>query len=207
MGLTDALFDGFPALAALLGPDNMRSLAAGYLRAHPPASPVMQRFGAELPAYLETFAPLAHVAYLPDLCRLELAMRRAYHAADAAPVDPARLALEEADFAAARLRLAPSLQLLRSAWPVAEIRARALDPSRPAPPPGAQDIVVLRRAYDPEPHVLAPGCAAFITAVLAAEPLGQAVAAALAETEDFDLTPILSLLLGAGAITDVETER
>ncbi|WP_163846679.1 DNA-binding domain-containing protein [Pseudooceanicola aestuarii] len=205
VSLTDALLEGFPALTALLGRDNMRTLAGRFLRDCPPTTPLMSRYGTDLPEYLRDFAPLAHVGSLPDLARLELALRQSYHAADHSPADPDRLgALDGADLARARLRLAPSLRLIRSDWPVHDIRLHALDPAHPAPARQAQDIVVLRPAYDPQPRLLPPGGGAFLAAVLDGVPLATALETAMAEAPDFDLTALLSLLLGAGALTDVE---
>lgn len=92
VSLMKALEAGFPAIAAFLGTENFRILAGTFVRQHPPASPVMQQYGAELPGFLEAFAPLRTCPWLGDLARLELALRSSYHAADAPPVPPETLA-------------------------------------------------------------------------------------------------------------------
>jgi hypothetical protein len=68
----------------------------------------------------------------------------------------------------------------------------------------AQDIAVVRPAYDPEPLSLPPGGADFLMALTRGDMLGDAVDAA--ETPGFDLAALLTLLLSAGAIIGPETE-
>ncbi len=46
---------------------------------------VIAHYGDGLPAFIESFAPLADVPYLADVARIEAAWTNAYHAADAAP--------------------------------------------------------------------------------------------------------------------------
>ena len=115
VSLTEALETAFPVLRKLLGESNFKLLAAAFLRQHPPSSPLMMFYGAAFPAFLEGMEQLAHLKYLGDVARLELALRRAYHAADAAPIAPEALgALAPEELMAARLEFAPAVQLLRS---------------------------------------------------------------------------------------------
>ena len=199
-GLIAALATGFPVLARLLG-DRFAPVAAGFVRAHPPASPVLQGYGGDLPDYLAAHEVTAEAGYLPDVARLELALRAAYHARDAAPVDPARLAaIPAARLAALRLTLAPALRLVRSDWPVHAIwRYHQPDPG-PPPRMAAEDVLVVRPGYDPAPWLLPPGGAEAILALLAGRSLGEAQAAA----GDGDMAAILSLLLAGEAITGLD---
>lgn len=196
-GLTAALEAGFPTVRALVGEAFFAAMAGVFLRAHPPASRLMMLYGAALPDWLADFPPAAALPYLPDVARLDLALRQSYHAADAAPADLSTLPPER--LMAARLRLAPALRLVRSAWPVGTIRAA----HHGGPPPSAmlpEDVVVLRPALDPVAHRLPAGGGDFIAALTA----GQTVAAALqAAGAEHDLAATLTILIGGGAIVEI----
>jgi hypothetical protein len=203
VGLTEALAAGFPAILGLVGDDFFRAMAGVFLRAHPPKSRILADWGADLPAFLAAFPPVAHVPYLADVARLELALRASYHAADADPVDPGRLAaLPPARLPGLRLRLAPAVRLVRSAWPVCGIRAATLE-GAPPPAMAAEDVLVVRPAFDPLPAPLPAGGGAFVAALLAGERLGAAAAAAGA---GHDLAATLGQLLAGGAITAIEDD-
>ncbi|MDU8943414.1 HvfC/BufC N-terminal domain-containing protein [Ovoidimarina sediminis] len=206
VSLTEALETAFPVLRKLLGEENFRKVASVFLRAHPPASPLMMFYGDAMPGFLETFPPVAQWGYLPDVARLELALRHAYHAADSTPIDPTCLqALAPDQMMTARVALSPALRLVRSPWPIHALWRYNMEPGGPKPAPGPQDVLVVRLEFDPDPVLLPPGAAAFIAALSEGAPLGSAFDAALADHPDFDLTTTLGLLLGAGALTGLET--
>jgi hypothetical protein len=190
--LTDALETAFPLLRRLLGDDFFRAMAGIHLRAHPPRSALLMHYGADMPAFLATFPPVAHLPYLPDVARLELARRAAYHAADSAPFDAAMLAGQ--DLAALRLTPAPALRLVRSAFPLHAIWV-ANTGGTPGPlPPGPQSVLVTRPAFDPVIDVLPEPDAACLAALLDGTPLGAAL------PDGHDPTPLLTLLIGRHAI-------
>jgi len=204
VSLTEALIDGFPVIAKLLGTDNMAPLARLYLRAHPPDSPLMMHYGAGFPDFLAAEPQLAHLGYLPDTARLELALRRAYHAADAAPIEPAKLAALPADaLLDTRLTLAPAVQLIRSPWPIHDIWRFNTQDDAPKPRAEAQDVLITRPEYDPEPHLLPPGAPTWIAALMQGASFGEALDAAQTDIPDFDLGTSLALLVQGNAITSL----
>lgn len=202
LSLVTALEQGFPAIVKLLGATSFAAGARIFVRENPPQSQLLMHYGAEFPAFLEAAAPLAHLGYLGDVARFELALRRSYHAADAAPIDPATLAaIPPEALATTRLTLAPALHLIRSRWPVHAIWAYNMVPGSPKPQHQPQDVLITRPEYDPVPHVLPAGGAAFIQALMAGDTLGDAHAAGLSEDNSFDPAETLGLLIGSGAIT------
>ncbi|WP_417208118.1 putative DNA-binding domain-containing protein [Antarctobacter sp.] len=201
VALREALEAGFPAVVRLIGPENFARAAGMFLRAQPPVSPLMMLYGAGFPAFLEGIEALRGIGYLGDVARLELALRRSYHAADAPAFDAGRLAtLDEAALNAARLVLAPSVQVLRSRWPVLSVYRFTMMPDQPKPQARGEDVLITRAEFDPAPHLLPQGGAAFVDALARGLPFGAAVAAAGAE---FDLSATLTLLLQQGALSDL----
>jgi len=198
--LTRALEVGFPVVRKLVGDEFFGAMAVIFLRAHPPRNRQLALYGGDFPEFLANFSPVAHLGYLPDVARLEQALRDSYHAADStgAPLDTLT-SLTEAQLLQARIGLAPSLRVLRSDWPIYAIWA-ANTRGGPAPVMHGEELVILRPEFDPEPHLLSPGGAAFLTALQADKPLIEALAAT---GEGFDLSHILGLLLQGHAIVRI----
>lgn len=204
VSLTEALETAFPVLRKLLGYKNFKVMSAVFLRKHPPSSPLMMFYGADMPAFLAGFEPTSKIGYLPDIARLEMALRKSYHASDHQAIDPLLLQSTPTDrLMASRIGLAPSLQLVRSPWPIHAIWRFNTEPGARKPSMAAEDVVVLRSDMDPEPHLLPLGGGVFVEALLSGNPLGEALEATALATENFDLSAALALLIGAGAITSV----
>lgn len=194
-GLGRALEEGFPVVRAIVGQDFFAAMAQVFLRAHPPRSRRLWEYGADLPAFLAGFPPAQGLPYLPDVARLELALRESYHAADAVPLSAEALRLPPERMLAARPSLAPALRLLQSKWPLWSIWQ--FHHGGPPPEPCPQDVIVLRPAFDPLPLLLPTGGAAFVAALLAGASVGQAIDAA---GPDHPLSETLSLLFTHGAV-------
>ncbi|MFW2587711.1 putative DNA-binding domain-containing protein [Sagittula sp. SSi028] len=201
VSLREALETGFPAVCSLLGAENFANVARMFLHDNPPDDPRMMFYGKGFPDFLGALPALSHLGYLGDVARLELALRDSYHAADADPIpDHALQALTPEDMPRIQLRLAPSLRLLSSPWPVVQIWQRALNPQAPKPAPVAEDVLITRPAYDPQPHALPSGAAHFIHSLAQAATLEDALDPM---AEDFDPSPILALLHRDAAITQL----
>ncbi len=204
VSLTEAMHTGFPIITKLLGPQNMDGLAGMFLRAHPPSSPLMMHYGEAFPEFLTGIEQLSHLGYLADVARLELAIRDSYHAADSPAIDPAILGdLAPEDLLAATLTLASSLRLLCSDWPLYDLWRFNTQDGADQPRSEAQSVLIVRAEFDPEPHLLDSGSAAWIKAICAGETIGDALESANAADPEFDLGPLLTLLLQNHAISSL----
>lgn len=202
-GLIAALETAFPVIVKLLGTENFRHLGGIFVRARPPDSPLMMHYGAAMPDFLATFAPLRHLGYLPDVARLELARRRAYHAPDTAPIAPADLQVLSPDrLMAARMTLAPALSVIRSDWPLAAIWRFNTEDDAAKPAMRPEDVAITRPGFDPVVHLLPPGGAGFVEKLQEGGSFGDACAT-LAET---DIAKMLGILLQGQAITAITEE-
>ena len=207
VSLTEALTVAFPLLVKLLGPQGFAQLADVYARQNPPQSPLMMHYGATLPAFLEGFAPLAHLGYLADCARFDIEMRKSYHAADAANLDPAVFQQDEAALMQLKLRLKPATRLLRSPWPLYDIWAFNMTEGAPKPRAVAQDVIITRPEFDPAPHLLGPGGADWFEALNTGEPFGDACENAATNHEHFDLMTTLTQAISTQALTEHTTKE
>ncbi|MBE1283192.1 MAG: DUF2063 domain-containing protein [Rhodobacteraceae bacterium] len=207
VSLTEALHTAFPVIAKLLGKQNMDGLAGVFLRKHPPLSPLLMFYGEAFPDFLAGIEQLNHIGYLADVARLELALRHAYHAADATPIKAEALAqLAPEDLMTTTVTLAPAMQVLTSDWPIFDIWQYNTQDGADKPRAQAQDVLITRPEYDPLPQLLPPGGAAWIQALQAGQTIGEAHDTALTANPDFDLGATLALLLQGGALTTLNTK-
>lgn len=201
-GLAEALKSRFPATAAIVGDEFFTAMAGEYIRLEPPRSPLLLAFGDTLAEFVARFEPAAGLPYLPDVIRLEAARSHAYHAADCPPLEAAEFSTVAQDrLPSLTFRPHPSLAVLRSAHPAVTIWAMNAG-GMPVGPIGdrqGEDALVVRPAMTVHVHRLGPGGAAFVEALVAGEPLGEAVEIALAADDRFDLTANLAGALQCGA--------
>jgi len=199
VSLTDALETAFPVVHKLVGLEFFRAMAGIYLRAHPPKSPVMMFYGDDMPDFLTGFAPARSVPYLPDVARLELALRHSYHAADATPIAPNALAQIAPDMLPnITFSFAPSVFVIPSRYPLQSIWAsntHGTDVMK-----GAQPTLITRPDFDPQVDALTPENSNVLTALIAGETLGNALRHG---GTGFDFGPLLGLLLARNALTSI----
>ncbi|MCY4541249.1 MAG: DNA-binding domain-containing protein [Rhodobacteraceae bacterium] len=200
VNLIEALEGGFPIVRKIVGDEFFRAMAGAFVRRHPPQSPILTLFGGELPGFLEDFEPVRTLPYLPDTARLELALRRSYHAADHKPAPAQHLSGMSPDqIEGSCLELAPSFELLRSRHPIHGIWL-ANTGGKDKPVAVGEDVAVVRRGFDPEPRLLKSGEFEFLRAIRSRESLGNAFASGMSASPAFDLDDTLAWLLGSGVV-------
>lgn len=208
VSLIDALADIFPAICRLIGENAFRELARSFVRAHPPTSKLLFRYGDGFAEFLAGFEPVRSLPYLPDVARAERAWLTAYHAADATPLDPARLGAIPPDrIAEARFVMHPAFAAIASPFPLFRIFAMNRDLMEHAPitDGAAEALLITRPADQVTVTAIAPSVATFANALAGGETLGEAAGAALAQSEQFDLNGALTVLLSTGTFAAVAT--
>jgi len=148
--LGDALGAAYPVVRRLVGEAFFSEAADRFARAHPSTSGDLHRYGDAFAAFLEGYEPARALGYLPDVARLEWAVARAFHAADARAFDFAALAaIPEDARGAIGLALQPAATLLQSDYPITAIW-EANQPDRdgtPARAEGADRVLVYREGF------------------------------------------------------------
>ena len=197
--LTAALQATFPVVCRLVDERFFAYAADRYVQAEPPSGPCLFEYGAGFPDFLAEFPPCRPLPYLADVARLEWAMQRGLHAADATPLPMRAIQGAGPELAASlTLRLDPSVSLLRSPYPIDRIwRANQPDVAEPAIVDlgdGATCLEVRRHGDDVILRAIDPAVFAFRRALSAGAHLAVATEEALAADPAFDLGAALVAL-------------
>ncbi len=202
--LTEVLGATYPVVRRLVDERFFAYAADRYIRRHPPAGPYLFEYGAAFADFLAGFPPCAHLAYLPDVARLEWAINVAAHAPDAVPLDPRALqGLDPTDAPRLRFGVHPSLTLLASPWPVDRIwRANLPDSAETTVDlaAGGARLAVCRRGEQVVLDALEPAPWALRAALAGGRSLEEAAAAALGLDPGLDLAAALRALLEDGTL-------
>jgi hypothetical protein len=185
-----ALSSAYPVIRQLVGPEFFTALARAYGKVHPSLDADLNRFGADLAGFLATFEPVAAFPYLPDMARLEWHVHEAHYAPDVPALDASHFAsLTPAMLEASRFSLHPACSLMASRWSVAQLWL-AHQPGGPAFPDdvdGPACAVVTRPHWQPRVHILPAAAHAALAALAAGHTFGDALDAAFALDEDFNV--------------------
>lgn len=206
--LIGALADTFPVVQALVGEEFFRAMAAIFLRQHPPASPLLVRYGENFAEFVDHFEPAASQPYLADVARLEMARLQALHAADAPSVDARALGpVLGAGERVGELELAlhPSVRLLASGYAVVSIWAAHQGHGDLAEIDvwQGESAVIVRPNLDVLVVPCDPATVEFVLGLQRGCDCAQSAGMAAAVAGNFDLSATLGLLFGNGAITSI----
>ena len=195
-----------PVVEKIVGEAFFGAMARVFVVERPPRMPLLATYGDDFAAFIAGFEPARELPYLADVARLEAARTRAYHAADATPLDAGRFAALDAGLVGGiRVDLHPSAEIVRSPHPIVTIWAmnsgqRALAPIEDW---RGEDAIVVRPYLDVEVRILPPGGAAFLLSLAKDMTLGEAAEAAVTDCSEFDLTRNLAGLIGWGLVQDL----
>lgn len=206
VSLTGVLISHFPVCHRIVGDRFFAWMAQEFVAQHKPANPLLMQYGGDLPAFIESFAPAGDVPYLADVARLEMAWIRAYHSLEQATLGVESLKpFSSTDLMAARIVLHPSVQLVRSPYPIATIWAmhQPNNESVALRESEAEEVLVLRPAAEVVVHRLPAGAAAFLVAIGNNEPIGSAGELALVDSPEFDFGNGLINLFTVGAVSEI----
>jgi hypothetical protein len=196
--LLNVLEAAFPVVRQLIGAECYTATMLVFIARQPPQRPALYEYGEALPAFLATFPPLVELPWLSDVARLEWVRQMALFAAEDPPLTPECLAAIPAnELPHLRLALQPSVQFLRSAWPIHSIwGAHQLGGESLATVDlgHAETVLIWRRQQHVHQRLLTAGEFALLTALAVGCPLAQAAEAALQEPGS-DLSLILATLL------------
>jgi hypothetical protein len=210
VSLVNALADIFPAVSRIVGEERFADLACLFVRAQPPKSPLLFRYGHEFPAFIEGFRPAASMPYLADVAQLERSWLNAYHAADAETLTPEALAaIAPGDLPNARFTPHPAAALVRSRFAAVTIFSanREGRTGHKINAGIAENGLITRPDTEVAIRAVSAGDAAFLTAVLENHTLAEAAEVAGSEDAGFDLSAAIGLMLSTGVLIAVETPR
>ncbi|KXU84748.1 hypothetical protein CR51_42065 [Caballeronia megalochromosomata] len=203
-GLVGALKAAFPAVCRIAGDEFFAAMARVYVALEPPRTPVMLDYGETFPDFIRRFEPAQSVPYLHDVARFERAWVEAYHAAEAQPADPARLAtIDSRSLTQIAFVLHPSVRVVRSSFPVVQIWAMNIEDGVPAAidiSSGGESALVVRPHADVEVRRLPAGAATFVQSLAMNASVADAATLALDEYASFDLAGALRNLFMIKAI-------
>jgi hypothetical protein len=208
VSLIDALADTFPATQRIVGEEFFRAMARIHVRQSPPDSPLLFEYGRDFADFIENFEHARSLPYLADVARIERAWLDAYHAADTAPLAPEALAaIPPERLGEAVLVSHPAARIVRSRFPAVTIFAmnRGDGPVGRVETADPEDALVTRPALEVVVRRLPPGGEAFLSSLIAGNPLAVAAAAGVDDSEEFDLAVSIAGMIEAGVFTEIGT--
>lgn len=190
----------FGRTQAAMGVDEAAAMAWALWRRYPPQQGDLGQWGEALPTFLAEQDGVPQ--WLCDLARMEWAAHRCERAADS-ELDADSLALlSEVEPCELRLRLRPGVQLLR-VMPLAWALWSQQEPER-EPTDGSLGLVMARKAWAAQAHVLPEGAWALMSSLLEGLDLDQALQQAFAQQADFDFSAWLQAALLNGWLLGAE---
>ena len=204
----DALADMYPVVKRLVGDSAFRMLATAYVRQYPPRERTLLLYGDSFPEFLAKIPEFSTLAYLPDVARLEYMWTAAYHSEEAEAVAKQEVASINADeFATLRLVPHPSMQCIRSDYPIYRIWVASqtdeygelisLDE-------GPSHVILIRPRTKVETREVGEGTFLFLFRLQAGDSIDDAYSFATRADASFDLTVFFARHLFDGTFSSIQ---
>ena len=209
VGLINAVAARYPVVRKLLWEDTFNCVAHLYVTAEPPRSPVLLEYGETFPQFLRSVGEGTSAHYLADVAELEAARTRAYHAADATPLSRNVFsALAPEHMPDLRFRLHPSMQLLKSQFPVVSIWEANLHANDYMLSVWQPECALIARPYlQVEVRRLTSGAYEFLSALAEGCTVGAAIRRGMRNARQFDLAECFSELISANVVVGLEPSQ
>jgi hypothetical protein len=207
--LINAITARYPVVRKLLWPESFDLVARLYVTAEPPRSPMLLNYGDGFPHFLRRVGQGVAAEYVADIAELEAARTRAYHAADATPISWSSFAhLSTDEFPNMRLKLHPSVSLLKSRFPIVSVWETNLYANDNAITQWKQESALVARPHlDVDVQRLPPGAYEFLTKISEGQTIGAAVTHAIANAPALELRECFNFLLAAEIVTGIERSK
>ncbi len=204
--ITKTLAITYPVIQQVLGEEFFDGLARAYWQQTPSTSGNLHEFGASFSEFVAEFPHTREYPYLPDLARLEWAVFCAASLADPKPFDPSRLLqIPDTQQDQVRFDFAPGTTLIKSTYPIVQIwsihqkdYAGSFQVEWDIP----EAAWVIREGMQVHVEQLDQGNAAALDSLLSGETLFNALEAAYAIDNKFDIQSALAHWIQSGWICD-----
>lgn len=173
--LRAALRDNYEVLPRVMGDDAFDALANAYIDLHPSRHYSLRWYGAHLVEHMVQNPSLVDHTALIDLAQMERALRHAFDAANAPPLQPSELgSLRAEQWDTLVLALHPSVQLLSLQWAVGPIwhAVQSGADELPAPPALEHTLMVWRQDLHTQWKSLEPSLAVMVQGIAAGKTFG-----------------------------------
>ncbi len=207
--LCNALSDLYPVVKRIVGEVFFTEAAHSFITQIPSRAGDLNQFGREFGPFLRHYPHASDLPYLAEVATLEWQWHTVFHAADAAPLDLARLASIPADqMGAIVFALHPAVTLLSSPYPLLQIwqvnQPEYADDWQIDWDAPAVHLVVYRREFEVRIQQLTGGEHIFLQSAAAGLPLEQAWQAAIAQSPEFNLHGFIGDCVQSHIINNVE---
>lgn len=188
--LSTVIVDSFPLLNKLVGEDFLRGMAREFIYQNPPQKGVLNHLGRGFDNFIANFKPAQSLPFLPDVARLEIAMNDAYYAPNNKALTFEELGnIPEDSLADVHLALSPHVTLIKSDFPLPEIKAMCDATEDDIKPDMEKGITLLVSRPDKKVNLREITDAEFdiLSALQSGDTLGEAFEKTLTQHTDFNL--------------------